>query len=443
MADTPRPRARWHRRARTALRHSLRLRLVALFLLLALAMTVIFIAGMQRALSVGWRDAARPLVADYVDRLMAEIGSPPDIAKAQALAQRLPIGIQISGPVVNWSTEAARPAWRGRFGDGDGPAESLLRHTTADGHRIVLGIRMSEWHSKPRRVGWMTLAALLLLTALAYAYVHRLLRPLQDIRAGAQRFGGGDFAQPIAVRRHDELGELSGDINAMAQDLHQMLEAKRALLLAISHELRSPLTRARLHTELLPDQAELASSKAALLRDLGEMRDLVTDLLESERLATRHAALQLEPTDLAALAHEVIEGLATQESGAPLPVLHAAPGLPQPMLDRTRMRLLLRNLLGNALRHSAGAALAPELHLEQAQGGITLRVRDHGPGVDDAVLPHLAEPFYRPDASRERGSGGVGLGLYLCKLVAQAHGARWRVRNAHPGLEVRVDLPAP
>jgi signal transduction histidine kinase len=280
---------------------------------------------------------------------------------------------------------------------------------------------------------------LLVLTKLAWIYVHRLLRPLRDIGAGAQRFGAGDFSEPIPVRRRDELGQLAEGVNAMALDIHGMLEAKRGLLLAISHELRSPLTRARLHTELLPETVELAPTREALLRDLGIMRDLVTDLLESERLAVRHAALQLEPTDLASLAREVLEGLRGDDGMAV--VLQAAPGLPVLSLDRARMRLLLRNLLGNALRHSMGAARPPELHLEPADGGIVLRVRDHGSGVDEAVLPRLAEPFYRPDAARERGAGGVGLGLYLCRLVAQAHGGRWSVRNAQPGLEVQVTLP--
>jgi len=69
-------------------------------------------------------------------------------------------------------------------------------------------------------------------------------------------------------------------------------------------------------------------------------------------------------------------------------------------------------------------------------------VRDHGAGVDESVLPQLAEPFYRPDQSRERGTGGVGLGLYLCRLVAQAHGAAFSVRNAQPGLEIAVRFDA-
>jgi signal transduction histidine kinase len=109
------------------------------------------------------------------------------------------------------------------------------------------GLDTGSWRERPQRVGWTTLLVLLLLTAiLAYTYVRRLLRPLDDIRAGAQRFGRASSSEPIPVRRRDELGQLADDVNAMAASIHQMLEAKRGLLLAISHELRSPLTRARL-----------------------------------------------------------------------------------------------------------------------------------------------------------------------------------------------------
>ena len=101
------------------------------------------------------------------------------------------------------------------------------------------------------------------LTALAYGYIRRLLRPLDDIRDGAQRFGSGAFGQPIPIRRRDELGQLATDVNTMAASLHQMLEAKRGLLLAISHELRSPLTRARLNTELLPEAGDVAPRREA------------------------------------------------------------------------------------------------------------------------------------------------------------------------------------
>lgn len=449
----------WHRRARNAVAHSLRIRLVLLFMALAVAVTVAFMGGVQKAVAVGWREAARPLLVDYVDRLAVEIGSPPSIDRARAITERLPITLRIDGPVVRWASHPGQPSsdwlsdkferhphWSGRSrSGGDDPAPPLSQRTTADGHTLEFGLNALAWDKRPR-IAWGMLTVLLLLTALAYAYVRHLLRPLDDIRQGAQRFGDGDFSQPIPVRhahRPDELGQLAATINTMGDDIHQMLEAKRALLLAMSHELRSPLTRARLNTELLPETPEVQAQRDALTRDLGEMAALITDLLESERLAGRHAALHREPVDLASLAQEVAVELQARHPGAAGISLQIGQGVVPLALDRSRMRLLLRNLLDNSLRHSADAAgPPPEVHLRLAAAGvIELEVRDHGPGVAPEHLPHLTQAFYRPDTARQRATGGVGLGLYLCRLVAEAHGGTLEVRNAAPGLSVVVRLP--
>ena len=428
----------WHRRWR----HSLGTRLTLLFVLFALLMSVVFMAGMQAALRYGWQDYARPLVADYIDRLAAQIGTPPDVDKARTLTERLPLRIRIEGPTVNWSShpdEAHRHRRDDRPTDLRGSPWRPSR-MTSDGHRISFGFanlpRDDTPEDRSRLIGWGTLFALLLLTALAYRIVRSLLRPLDDIRAGAIRFGEGDFSTPIEPRRRDELGELALQINRMADRLQQRLDAKRELLLAISHELRSPLTRARLNAELVAE----GSARDALLHDLGEMRDLIADLLESERLAGGgHAALNTEASDLNALITETIE---SQFVGTAVSV-DLDSTLPSLPLDRTRIRLLLRNLIDNALRHSQheGVPLAPTVVTMRRTDRIVLRVRDHGPGVDDAQLPHLGEAFYRTDSARQRSTGGVGLGLYLCRLVAQAHGGELTARNAQPGLEIEVTLP--
>ena len=339
---------RWHRRWRTALGHSLKARLVLMFLALALGTTLIFVAGTRELFSTGWRELARPLVADYLDRLALEIGSPHSVARAQAL-------------------------------------------------------------------------------------VRRLLRPLEDIHAGTLRYGSGNFSTPIPQHRRDELGELADHVNAMAASLQRMLEGQRGLLLAISHELRSPLTRARLHAELLAEGSE----RSALLRDLGQMRDLISDLLESERLAAGAAVLQREPTDLNALVRDLVVAQFADRSAALQ--LCLADGLPTLALDRARLQLLLRNLLDNALRHGAGTPV--DVITAFVDDELRLTVRDHGPGADAAQLQHLGEAFYRPDAARTRSAGGVGLGLYLCRLVAQSHGGRLQLHNAAPGLAVSLWLP--
>ena len=473
---------------------SLGARMVGLFLVLAVAVGVTFMLGMHVLRDVGLHEYLRPLVLNYSDTLVAEIGSPPDVDRARVLTQRLPLHIRIEGPTVNWDsadeppppppplTEDGRPRPPRHpvvtLPNGDplplvvpeprlprvapdgvvvprGGPRGLPYHLSLntdvdptlwrvvrrmpDGHRIIFSLADMSHEQRAEHVGWVTLGVLLLLTALTYAGVRHMLHPLVALRAGAVRYGQGDFSQPIAPRNRDELGDLAEQINAMAARLHHMLDAKRQLLLAISHELRSPLARARMNAELIDESGE----RSALLRDLGEMRDLITDLLESERLADvqagGHAVLQTEPATLAAIVHEQCDGQAADGKV----VLRLDDTLPALPLDRARMRLLLRNLVDNALRHGSEAGRAPEVSTAAAPGAVRLVVRDFGPGMDDSQLQHAAEAFYRADAARLRSTGGVGLGLYLCKLVAEAHGGTLTLRNAHPGLEITAELPLP
>jgi len=470
MNTHPPSTAQSSKRAKHRLARSIKLRMVLVFLLLAAAMTFVVIAGAQKAFSMGWREAARPLLMDYVDQLASEItaGGTPSVARAQAITARLPLTVRIQGPQVNWDSHPDQelPDWqrKGRAGEsrfqrddwgGGKDWQRVLQRSTADSHSIEFGLNEEVFERRPRLIGF-ALTALLLLTLLAWLYVRRLLKPLDAIGEGARRFGAGDFSQPISARERDgsdELGELAQTINTMGRDIQQMLDAKRALLLAISHELRSPLTRARLNTELLPETAQVNPQREALLRDLQEMADLITDLLESERLSAKHAALQREPLTpqaLLALTQEVIAEVlahhpAQPDTGPDTPPdirLLADARLPTLTLDPSRIRLLLRNLLDNALRHSVGAPLPPELHLRAEGSDISIEVRDHGPGVPEGQIAHLAQAFFRPDTARTRAQGGVGLGLYLCKLVAQAHGGTFEVRNAQPGLAVTVTLPS-
>ena len=486
------PPSRW--RARFP---SLGARLVGLFLVLALAVGGTFMLGVQLLQHVGWHEYLRPLVLNYTDTLVAEIGLPPDVDRARLLSQRLPLHIRIEGPQVNWDSADEPPPPAPPPGE-DGPPRpprhpvvtlpngdplplvvpeprpprgapdrppagvvaphgprgmpyhlaintdvdpSLWRvvRRLPDGHRIVFSLADMSHQQRSEHIGWATLGVLLLLTGLAYAWVRHMLHPLVALRAGAVRYGQGDFSQPIVPRNRDELGDLAEQINAMAARLHHMLDAKRQLLLAISHELRSPLARARMNTELLDESSE----RAALLRDLGEMRDLITDLLESERLADvqagGHAVLQTEIVRLSDIVHEHCDA----QAAAGALILELDDALPALPLDRARMRLLLRNLVDNALRHGGESGQAPVVATAHAPQALRLVVRDFGPGMDESQLQHATEAFYRADAARLRSTGGVGLGLYLCKLVAEAHGGTLTLRNAHPGLEITAELPAP
>jgi signal transduction histidine kinase len=128
------------------------------------------------------------------------------------------------------------------------------------------------------------------------------------------------------------------------------------------------------------------------------------------------------------------------DSGSAL-TLHLDETLGAVQADPMRLKLLLRNLLNNVQRHAAQATQAAELFLRrEGDGCISLGVRDHGPGVDPTQLARLGDAFHRPDSARTRASGGVGLGLHLCRLVAEAHGGQLRLTQPGPGPGLAVAM---
>jgi signal transduction histidine kinase len=428
-------------------RHSLQWRLVALFILLAVAMTVAFVSGTQKVLSSGWREAVRPLISDYLDRLSIDLGTPPDIDKAKQLVERLPISIAIQGPIVTFDSHPnKRYSNRMRRHEEDDSRGLLLQRRTTDGHIISFGLGDLEWRRNPIGFATMTLAALLLLTALAYFVVRRMLNPLSDIGDGAKRFGQGQFEQSIPIRRADELGDLAQQVNAMASANKAMLEAKRALLLAISHELRSPLTRARINVELLSADQIHSAPVHALLRDLGLMNELIAGLLESERLNDKHSPLDRRETDLPALIQELLdrelhllEPASKQHQVQFKTILHTP--IKAVYVDPARIKVLLLNIISNAARYSESDGRPNTISLAQTNEKTTIAIRDFGSGVEPNQLAQLTEPFYRTDSARQRSTGGVGLGLYICKLITVAHKGTLEIRNVLPGLEIIITIP--
>jgi len=199
-----------------------------------------------------------------------------------------------------------------------------------------------------------------------------------------------------------------------------MLEAKRQLLLAISHELRTPLTKAKLRLEFMPESIE----KTNLREDIDEIDHLIGDLIEAERLNDEHTALSAEPVQLAEFVESVVDQYFSYEGGLEIVL---PPEDREFVIDKLRIRLLLTNLLNNAIRHGQDKPLRVEVIFNEASA--TLIVEDQGEGIGSEHIEQVCEPFYRADSSRQRNTGGFGLGLYLCRLIAQAHGGSLQIES--------------
>jgi signal transduction histidine kinase len=220
----------------------------------------------------------------------------------------------------------------------------------------------------------------------------------------------------------------------MADDIEGMLEAKRDLFLAISHELRTPVTRARVAVELIEDDVQ----REAVAADMKEMDSLISDLAEAEAMLTRHSTLNRQPHSISQLIlAELNEYFVDSGIAAPKPSNDD-----YALLDGMRIRLLLRNLLKNALRHTDLKQNRPTVIAAVGEEGLLLEVKDSGEGIDAQHLGRVTEAFYRPDASRQRKTGGFGLGLYLCRNIVVAHRGTMTIESEpDKGTSVTVNIP--
>lgn len=439
--------------------YSLSLRLLAIFLLLAALFAWGVVAGIRWVYSA---DDLRALISSHlslhVDYVRRDIGSPPRLDRALAITQQVPVDIRIEGPGVSWSSDPDFPTLAQlEFGPSayfsDEPGALLdalegvdfalqgnhrfLRFMEGDYQIVVVTPKIDTQRSRPPLIPILVGFALLLVL-LAYLAVRGLFRPIATIRTGAAYIGAGHFGHRIQTRRDDELGELADDINLMAGKVQRMLDAKRQLLLGVSHELRSPISRMNLGLALLDDSPAVG----ALRQDVQEMRSIVETLLDAERLESPHTALQLEDVS----PDELVRDFAARFFAGEPRLQITTHGAPRAMLDPARIQLLLKNLVGNALRYSTPEDGLVELDVVPDGRWIELRVRDHGPGIPPDQRAGLGEPFYRPDASRARETGGTGLGLYLARQVARAHGGDLQLVDVEGGgalFVARLPLVAP
>jgi len=242
----------------------------------------------------------------------------------------------------------------------------------------------------------------------AYPVVRGATRRLERLRASVDALGSGDFAARVKVEGKDEVAALAASFNRSAERIESLMGAHRTLLANASHELRSPLARIRMATELLKREAK-PELRAGLERDIAELDTLVDDILVASRLDAVADLEVREEVDLLALVAEECARMDAALDGAPA-TLRGDPRL---------LRRLIRNLLENARRYGAGTPV--EVTVRGRGDAAQVLVCDRGPGVPEAERERIFAPFYRPTGTREP-EGGVGLGLALVRQIARKHG---------------------
>lgn len=299
-------------------------------------------------------------------------------------------------------------------------------------------------------IGALVLAAGIF--ALSSVFARHISAPLRDLAATAVAFASGDHSVRARPRGSEEIGALADGFNAMADEVQTVLSElneeerrKSRFVSDVSHELRTPLTAIRGAAETLLEgdvpEDDARQFLSTIVHESERLARLAEDLLTLQRIEGATGELPISRVDLAETAQRAIESLAplTEARGVRVLLEGEAP----PVLgDRDRLQQVFGNLIDNASRMTPeGKTVTIRLSAEGGQA--VARVLDEGPGISDEALPHIFDRFYRSQASRDRSTGGAGLGLAIVAAIVKAHtGTIVAERREEGGTVFTMRIPA-
>ena len=442
---------------------SLSLKLTAVFMLTAFAYLFLLTIGFRQIiLDDEVRETLDYYQSSYLENVFEDLQYPPTQARAEQLVSSMPFDMKIIGSDIDWSSHQEFPNldvlsfesrnWdliqiktdieigQDTYIEGGEFARymnrSFLKVPYGDYIVVLVNPKMSQAvHTTFLFETFLAISLLILL--IAFLVVQKMISPIQTIQDGTTRIGSGELQHRITIKQKDELGVLAKEINLLAKNVQDMLEAKQRLNLGVSHELRSPITRARLQIEML----EQSQHKEELLNEINAMETIISNLLDSEAINYGHKKLDLKTFHIESKIKALIskapylENIQTSISSDINNLEIEA--------DEVLFEVMLKNVLENASRFTSSNRALIELTLEEINSqSIHITIRDFGPGFNKDDLEKVTEPFFRTSQSRSRESGGFGLGLYLSKQIVLAHAGFLKIKN-HPdqGAVVSVELP--
>lgn len=297
---------------------------------------------------------------------------------------------------------------------------------------LHLGPSGSHHHGGPPPAGLLLdigvrLGALLLA---AWVAARWLSDPIRRLAGAARELGHNIHRAPLPEAGSLECREATRVFNQMQQHIRAQLAQRDQFVAAVSHDLRTPLTRLALRVESLQDAGE----RQRFSRDIAEMDTMIRATLDYLR-----GAADSEPwvaLDLAALVDSLVDD--QQEAGHDVAVEPCSTPVAQVRAQASALRRCISNLLDNAVRYGGGA----QVRLTEDAQGVCVMVLDRGPGIPEAELTEVLQPFYRVEASRNRNTGGVGLGLASASDIARQHGGSLQLSNrVGGGLQAELRLP--
>ncbi|WP_192558303.1 ATP-binding protein [Pseudomonas allokribbensis] len=303
-----------------------------------------------------------------------------------------------------------------------------------DGGSQVLSIKLPP---EPSLMPFYIAAAYLMLAVLLgivlYFWVRPHWRDLEKLRLAAERFGDNDLSSRIQLSKRSNIRDLAEHFNLMAARIEGLIANQRELTNAVSHELRTPIARLSFELDQLKQQPDASQNReliADMYADLGELEEMVSELLTYASLERGATVITRENIQAANWLDSVVGSVALEAEAAGVQLLIGECRVEEVRIEPRFMARAVINLLRNAIRY---AEQRVEVSLVRIGDQYEVQVNDDGPGVPLAGREKIFEPFSRLDASRDRRTGGFGLGLALVRRVSQSHGGRVEVGDSRWG----------
>ncbi len=433
-------------RWKSSLRRSIFLKLLLVFLVTAILLAILvtfsadYLSDPKRFIHQKIADNLQ----QYSNYLIQEIGDPADFQKANELAIALGLSIQIKSQKKIWQSNnydipkkflaymhPSTQAENFRIGHYRGYSFAIIKKNPYEYHFVINHKRFTE-----NKIQFLSMLILSVIIVIAFSYflVRWLFRPIRWLSTGVAEVSKGNFKVKVPIRKHDEIGELAEAFNQMATQIDSMMKNKEQLLLDVSHELRSPLTRMKLAMEFI-DNLEV---KESIQEDVREMEAMISELLESARFSNNNNQLKKTTFLLNDMISEIIGCYENSNPGVIFVKLQAVPVY----ADYDRLKIVLRNLLDNAIKYSKHQSRPVEIAVSNQQKNIIITIKDYGEGIPEADLTRVFDPFYRLDKSRNTQTGGYGLGLSLCHKIIIAHGGEINAESEmDKQTQFRIELP--
>jgi len=295
---------------------------------------------------------------------------------------------------------------------------------------LVKQLDLGHMHRLPLLV-WV-LIAIVIIGLVSYALAKVLSRRIRLLRSAAQVISAGNLTARVTITGSDEISALAKDFNLMAERINEMMASQRQLVSDVSHELRSPLARLRIALGLAERAEDPSLSLMRIEKEADELERLVTDLLSLARIESGQSKMDRQPVPMCELLKNIVSDANYEGKDHRRSVLLESCDEATVMGDPVLLHAAIENVVRNALSYTPeGSSVV--IRLQRHERELAITIDDQGPGVPEDALARLFEPFSRVAESRDRHSGGYGLGLAITGRTLLAHGGKAVAENRPAG----------